>query len=334
MARLLSLIGAPGAQILCFHGITTPELASRSDVHLPVAKFKSLIAGARRVGRLVPLQDLVARHRAGRSTAGLVAVTLDDAYASLLGETADFIRREAIPLTVFVVANAATYGSAYWWDRIDDLFPQVPRERWRAFEDAVGLPSQYRNGQPAEYGPLRPLRQWILAAHKGRCVGELDQLLMELEHERGTRTAHRSMTFTELASFAALPSVTLGVHTVSHPVLPLLGDDELRGEIAASHDALRERFQNVLPILAIPFGLFDDRTVRVARQAGMTTSLTLAGTTFNPDSDGDDLPRFCITRNDTAFKLQLRLSRGALLARLRRPRLTPSRYPALPSPTT
>jgi peptidoglycan/xylan/chitin deacetylase (PgdA/CDA1 family) len=304
-------------------------------VHLPVAAFKALIGAARRVGELVPLHDLVARYRAGRSTAGLVAVTTDDAYASLLGEIRDFVRREAIPLTVFVVANAARRGDAYWWDRLDDLFPHVSAERWRAFEDAAGLPREYRSGQPAEYGPLRPLRQWVLAAHKGRWPRELDRLLTELERERGIRTVQRSMTFTELASFASLPSVTLGIHTVSHPVLPLLGDDELEREIAGGHEALRERFANVVPILAIPFGLFDQRTVRFAREVGLT-SLTLAGTALEPQRGerglADDLPRYCITRRETPIKLQLRLS--GLLARMRRPGGSRSPYPALPSPTT
>jgi len=196
----------------------------------------------------------------------------------------------------------------------------------------VGLPPEYRNGQPAEYGPLRPLRQWVLAEHKGRWLGELDRLLGQLERERGIRTVQRPMTFAELASFASLPSVTLGVHTVSHPVLPLLDDHELEHEIVACHDALRERFTNVVPILAIPFGLFDDRTVRIARKAGMTTSLTLAGTALAQRGSGDDLPRFCVTRSQTALKLQLRLS--GVLARIRRERAAQSRYPALPSATT
>ena len=141
--------------ILCFHGIATPEQPSHSDVHVSVAKFKSLLAAAQRVGQLVPLQDLVGRHRAGRSTSGLVAVTMDDAYVSLLGETAEFVRREAIPLTVFAVVNAATYGSAYWWDRIDDVFPHVSHERWRAFGATVGLPTGIRR-QPASKAPDRP----------------------------------------------------------------------------------------------------------------------------------------------------------------------------------
>lgn len=331
---LLSLIPLPGARgvILCFHGVTTPELPSQSDVHVPIGKFKSLIAAAQRVGHLVPLQELVERHRDGRSTAGLVAVTLDDAYASLLGETADFVRREAIPLTVFVVVEAAAHGASYWWDRIDDVFPHVSRARWRAFEDAVGLPAEYRDGQPVEYGPLRPLRQWVLAAHAGRWPGELDRLLIDLEQECGTRSVQRSMTLAELASFAALPSVAVGVHTLSHPVLPLLGDAELHREIAMGYDTLREGFANAVPILAIPFGLFDHRTVRAARAAGMMTSLTLAGATLEQHGDGDDLPRFCVTRNETALKLQLRLS--GVLERIRRRHTGSSRYPALPSPAT
>lgn len=334
---MLSVLGlrprTPAGAILCFHSVATPETPSRSDVHVSLAKFKSLIVAARGIGQLVPLRDLVRRHFAGRSTAGLISITADDAYASLLGETADFLRREAIPLTVFVVAQAAALGAAFWWDRVDDLFPYVSTSRWRAFEDAAGLPPEYRNRHLAPYGPLRPLRQWILSAFTGRWPSELDRLLRELEQETGTRTAHRSMTFEELDSLAALPSVDLGVHTVSHPVLPLLPDAELHREIAGSYDALRERYANVVPILAMPFGLLDDRSVRAALDAGMTASLTLAATTLKQQCDGNDLPRFCMSQSETALKLQLRLA--SVFERFRRWRGgAVSRYPALPSPTT
>ncbi len=303
LSRLFSVIGlrplrSAGA-ILCFHGVTSPELPSHSDVHVPLREFKALIAAAKRMGQLVRLADLVRRHFAGRSTAGLIAVTVDDAYASLLGEAADFVSREAIPLTVFVVVDAAARGVPYWWDRIDDLFPRVPRERWRAFEEACGLTADYRAGQPARYGPLRPLRQWLLAVHAGRWPHELEPLLHGLEEETGTQTLQRPMTYEELTRFAALPSVDLGVHTLSHPVLPLLPDAALNQEIAAGYRALRERFGNTVPILAVPFGLFDSRTVLAAREASMMASLTLAGTTLKQHPGRDDLPRFCISRTET-----------------------------------
>jgi peptidoglycan/xylan/chitin deacetylase (PgdA/CDA1 family) len=319
--------------ILAFHSVTTPTLPGESAVHLPVGEVRSLIEAARQLGELVPLRDLIDRHRDGRSTAGLIALTMDDAYAAWLLEAADFVRREAIPLTVFVVTQAATRTAPYWWDRVDDLFPQVDGRRWRAFEDACGLTDDYRTGQPVEYGPLRPFRQWMLAAHAGRWPDALEPLLHDLEQETGTRTAQRSMTFEELERFAAIPSVDLGVHTATHPVLPLLADAELVQEITTAHRALRDRFRNVVPVLAVPFGLFDRRTVARAREAGMAASLTLAGTTLRRWRDQDDLPRFCMSREETPLKLRLRLVGVLDWVRALRVRTAP-RYPALPSATT
>jgi peptidoglycan/xylan/chitin deacetylase (PgdA/CDA1 family) len=319
--------------ILCLHGVTSPALPAESVVHVRVEQFESLLAAAREMGQLVPLSDLVDRHLAGRGTAGLIAVTADDAYASLLLEAADFVRHEAIPLTVFAVTQAAAAGATYWWDRIDDLFGRVPAERWRAFEDACGLPAAYRNGQPARFGPLRPLRQWLLATHAGRWPQVLEAPLRTLEIEAGTRTRQRSMTFEELSRFAALPTVDVGVHTLSHPVLPLLADSELMREIEISHQVLRERLPNVVPVLAIPFGLFDDRTLTLARRAGMRTSLTLAATTLARHPTGDDLPRFCLSRDDKPTKLRMRLT-GLLDPGRWSWRGAAPRYPALPSATT
>lgn len=324
----------PAGAILCFHGIASPATPGEGEVHLSDASFRAFVDAARRMGTIVPLRELVQRHLAGRGTAGLVALTADDAYASLLGETAAFIERESIPFTVFAVTEAAATrgGQVYWWDRVDDLFARTEPDRWRAFEDACGLGAEYRRGQPAKYGPLRPFRQWMLATHLGRWPRELEPELESLERSAGVRTAQRSMTFAELERFAAIPTVDLGVHTVTHPVLPLLADAELDREIGACYHALRERFSNTVPVLALPFGLFDRRTLVAGRRAGMLASLTLAGTTLRRYAGRDDLPRFCICRQDSPRKLRVRLT--GLLDPGRWLRSPPPQFPLLPSATT
>ena len=320
-------IRSPGA-ILCFHGITSPAIPGQSLVHVSAAAFRTLVEAAGRMGQLVPLRDLVRLHTVGRSTAGLIALTADDAYASLLGDTAAFIAREAIPLTVFVVTQAAGAGARFWWDRVDDLFAQVAPQRWREFEDACGLPDDYRRGQTSSDGPLRPFRQWMLAAHRGRWPDQLEAELQQLEREVGTESAQRSMTFEQLATFAAIPSVDVGVHTRTHPVLPLLSDGDLGLEIATAFECLRQRFANTVPVLALPFGLFDERTLLAARGAGMAASLTLAGRTLKRHGGRDDLPRFCLCRQDRPLKLRARLT-GVFDRGINQPS-----YPALPSATT
>jgi len=318
--------------ILCFHGITSPATPGQSEAHMSLAAFRTFIDAAREMGQLVPLRELVRRHLAGRGTGGLIAITADDAYASLLSDASDYLTREAIPLTVFVVTQPAAAGTRYWWDRVDDLFPQVPRERWRQFEDACGLTDGYRWGQPARYGPLRPFRQWMLATHQGRWPAALEPELQRLEREFDIQTAQRSMSFEELARFASLPAVDVGVHTLSHPVLPLLTDHDLGREISAAYQILREHLSAAVPILAVPFGLFDERTLNAARAAGMEASLTLAGTTLKRYAGRDDLPRFCLCRQDRATKLRARLT--GLFDLDRWWRVAARRYPALPSATT
>ena len=318
--------------ILCFHSVTTPALASDGAAHVAVDRFKSFIRIARLVGEVIPLRELVRRHSEGRSTAGLIAVTFDDAYAALLTELKDFIAAQALPVTVFAVTDAAATGAKFWWDRIEDLYPHVSPERWRAFETACGLSDAYRRGQPPEYGPLRPLRQWLLAATAGRWSDDLEPALHTLEQETARQTVHRSMTFHELAMLASLPDVEIGVHTVSHPVLPLLSDEELRREIKGAHDVLRDRFASVLPMLAIPFGLFDQRTIRVASAAGMAASFTLAGR-VNDVNDASALPRVCVIKDDTPTRLGLRLLGVPDLIHSWSGRALAA-YPDLPSATT
>ena len=334
MFRLPSLIRLrSGGAILCFHGVTSTDAPAVGVVHVSLDKLEAIIALAREIGDLVPLRELLQRHRAGRSTASLVAVTMDDAYVSLLTVARDFLERDAVPLTVFVVGDAATTGATFWWDRVDDLFSRVSPQRWRAFENACGVPDTYRRGQPGQFGPLRPLRQWILASYAGRWPRALEPALRALEEETGNRTTQRSMTFDELDRFRQLPSVDVGVHTHSHPVLPLLGDAELRREVAGAYHALRERVPQAVPVLAIPFGLFDHRTVVTARECGMTASLTLVERTLRNHEDNNHVPRFCISRQDSTAKLRVRLA--GLMERPHWWRAFPGRvYPALPSPTT
>lgn len=319
--------------ILCFHSVITRDAPGSGAAHLALEEFGAFVRMARRLGEIVPLSELVKRHQNGRNTAGLIAITLDDAYVALAAEFKSVIAREDVPVTVFVVSGAAATGASFWWDRIDDLYPRVPAKRWREFERACGLSDDYRRGQPREHGPLRPLRQWLLATFAGRWPERLEPLLHSLEEETGTRTVQRSMTFAEIDDVAATGLVEIGVHTVSHPVLPLLSEREVLEEVADSYDALRTRFAAPLAILAVPFGLYDERTLRAAQSAGMIASLTLGGRTLHDSRPRDALPRFCLTTNDTPTTLAIRLLDVTNPFRRSSPRQTVA-YPELPSATT
>ena len=327
-AQLLS----PGA-ILSFHAVTSPSCPSNSVVNIPATQVMELIDATASFATIVPLKDLLERRQSGRSVRGMIALTFDDAYVSLNSLLADYLARRSVPVTLFVATAYSRAGEPFWWDRVDDLYPIVPPERWIELESAVGVPDDYRS-TVLEFGPLRPLRQWILRGHLGRTSALLDTELSRLEAETKHATLQRPMTMEELESFCHQTGATIAPHTNTHPVLPLLASNEIESEIVGCFAELIDRFgASVVPALAAPFGLYDPSVVAIGKSAGICT-LTLANTTLSAPPRDSAVPRLSMTVGVTRLRLLALLS-GARehFARLmrRRPALD---YPALPGPTT
>lgn len=298
-------------------------------MHVPLDEFVSILDDLEAAFEVIPLWEIAQRVQANRSTAGLVALTFDDAYEALAGLAQPAMRQRQLPFTVFVVSAAARSGAAFWWDRVDALNARLSGARWQSFMIACGLPHRPAQSTDDRAASLEALRDFILAIHRGLWPSELEPVLAAFESEAGVELGQRSMTFDELRRLASQPNVSLGVHTTRHPVLPLLSDAQIHDEIAGSHRELQDEFANVLPVLAVPFGLFDERTISIARQAGMTTSVTLTGTTLAYAS-ASQLPRICVMRGEAGWRLSLRVA--GVPERIRDPlRRRGTEYPVLPT---
>jgi peptidoglycan/xylan/chitin deacetylase (PgdA/CDA1 family) len=301
--RTLNRSGA----VLCYHSVTTQEHPAASVVHVARQDLVETLEMLHDTCRIIPLVELLQRQQRGQSTKGLLAISFDDAYAGVLS-VGEFLGTRGIPVTIFPVGDATVNGSVFWWDRVDDVFPHVASTRWRQFENVCGVPEEYRRGQPESFGPLRPLRQWLLAQHRGRWPERLTPYLAELEHEVHHSTVQRSMTWAEIAKLARQAEVHVGVHTLSHPVLPLLSDADVQSEIAGCFAAVAERSGAPVPVLAAPYGLADERVVRLARATGMLATLSLSGTALGRAGSPDWVPRICMSADASAWRLKLRVA--------------------------
>lgn len=330
IGRIGCTAGTQGA-VLCFHGIdSAPSDGTVPSMHVSSEHLESIVTGLLELGEFVPLSDLLARHLTGRSTAGLLAITADDAYVSWL-EVEAMVVRLRLPITLFAVGNGIRTGEAFWWDRIDTLSVSIPPERWTQFEMECGVPSAYRFGPLASIGRARPIRQWLLAEHAGRWPAELEEPLARLEAWGQITTSQRPMTEAELRGFLARTGSEVGIHTMSHAALTGLSDQEVLGEIGDGAAALRDRFQEFVPYLAIPYGLFEPRTLSLALQAGARAALTLQGRPLHRRYSAEGgVPRICVMSGEGPGRLALKASRGEAVVNRLRGRSTGS-YPDLPS---
>ena len=305
LSRIFRPFARSGA-ILCYHGIASGEI--RSPIHHTVAELEAAVGVARDLGRIIPLTDFVRIHQSGRSTAGLFAITFDDAYLSV-NTSAAFLRREQVPVTVFAISDALDEGRVFWWDRMGSLLDRLTPGQTAALCDRWGIPGWFREQWSGpDFLPGWPLRQWIVARYAGRWPAELEETLREFEQPANLATTDRSMTWAELSDFAEPGLVEIGVHTRSHPALPLLSIDEQREEIVGSYEVLRDHFPATSPILAAPFGFFNEDTVAVTRASGLQACLGLGARTLRYGGSTGALPRFCMMHPQSRIRLGPRLS--------------------------
>ena len=128
----------------------------------------------------------------------------------------------------------------------------------------------------------------------------------ELTDEAAANPTHMAtMPWDELRALAD-DGVEIGSHTVSHPHLPQLADEELDRELSEA----RERIESVLgrpcPVLAYPYGEADARVAAAARRAGYSAAFTLTR-----DADPKNpflLPRLDLYRRDGFVRATLKTS--------------------------
>lgn len=112
---------------------------------------------------------------------------------------------------------------------------------------------------------------------------------------------------------AASRGVEIGSHTVSHPHLPHLSDEELDRELRESKAELEDELGAPCRHLAYPYGEEDDRVRAATRRAGYDAAFAVDPGRGRSDRFG--VPRLAVYRHDTAAGFRVRTS--PLLRRIR-----------------
>jgi len=101
-----------------------------------------------------------------------------------------------------------------------------------------------------------------------------------------------AFTVEELATIAAYPEVTIGAHSVTHPVMPYCNEENLRFEIAECKRALQSWTGQPVTCYAYPEGKFDGRERRFLIESGYALAVTTRSAFLTRDADCYLAPRF------------------------------------------
>lgn len=238
--------------------------------------------------QLGTLADMARLHRAGGVHAKpLMAVTFDDGQLDNHEHALPVLRDCGVGASFFVVTDAIENNEALWPDRMAFAIRQAQQHQRGAYHEwlrSLGLDPQFDDSCHT-----------ALEAAKKLALPELRERLQALEHHTGgqVRPAWDGMMKWEHLKRLQAEGHEIGSHSVSHPILPLLPDAEVRREVAMSKDLIERKLGQPVLSFCYPNGSLDARALRAVRDAGY---LNAVSTRYG--LNGRDADPYCLQRID------------------------------------
>jgi peptidoglycan/xylan/chitin deacetylase (PgdA/CDA1 family) len=276
------------ALALVYHRVRPEPLREYEIVPcVPVRQFREHVEALLTMGDIVPAGELITSQRSRRPR---FALTFDDDYATHFSYVLPVLRELNVPATFFLSGRALHGLGPYWWEVLESRLRHEGPERVATLLDL----SHAEPRAIAAACEEDPARQHDLEAAGADTDG---QLCPE-----------------DIAALGAA-GMTIGFHTVTHPVLPQLAPEDRHRALTEGREPLQDLTGQRLTALAYPHGRADAVTAADARAAGYQAAWTGAGTAVSHRSDRWLLGRWEVGAIDA------RTLRARTLARLLR---TPS----------
>lgn len=228
-----------------------------------------------------------------------VVVTFDDGYADNHASALPVLRANGVPATFFITTGFIDDQISPWWDEIAWMVRTstraqltIPTSNTTVMlegdrERAIYAVIQTRYGLTDAADFLDRVGEATGTGRPPSDVLDVKKLWMSWDMVRELRDA----------------KMTIGGHTVRHPMLSKLSKDEQQGEITTCLRRLNEELGASVRTFAYPFGQrhsFNDDTKTCLREAGIQTAFSYYGGIRKLDEwDEFDIPRLAVEQHTT-----------------------------------
>lgn len=300
--------------VLIFHRVL-PALDPLFPGEPDVVRFETQMRWIKVWFNVLPLGEAVQRLREGALPARAAAITFDDGYADNCTIALPILRRLGMTATFFV-ASGYLNGGRMWNDAIIDVVRN-------ASGDTIDF-SAYDLGCHA----IATLDERRVAVH--RVLGKLKYTSPQLREKVANDIAAKAnskpprdlmMTSDQVRTIAAA-GMTIGGHTVTHPILACTDAKTALAEMTEGKCELEAIVGHEVDLFAYPNGKpgadYTAEHVHLAREAGFRAAVTTGWGSAGAGSDLFQIPRFTPwdrSRWRYGLRLATNMRHGAVLAR-------------------
>lgn len=274
--------------ILIFHRVLAePDPILGWD---PGAKeFKQMMGWVRAWFNVLPLEEAVARLNDRSLPPRAAAITFDDGYADNATIAMPILKSHGLPATFFITTGYLD-GGRMWNDTIIEAVRHCRMAKLDLSGEDLGV------FELASAAAIRQSIDSILARVKYLPPKDRLRVADYIARVAGSPLPSNLMLNSEQVRSMYRAGMSIGAHTVTHPILSRVDPMEAYTEILESKQFLESLLQERVSMFAYPNGkpdvdyrLTDQETVR---RLGFTGAVTTAWGVADTRSDPMQLPRF------------------------------------------
>jgi len=207
--------------------------------------------------------------------AGLAAITIDDGYRDAYEVALPVLRRYDAPATLFAVTQFVDGQLWPWWDKIQYA---TLNTRALRFEGAINQQSfcfdfKDRASRISAAERLKTYLKTITEERKRENLATIGELL-DVELPERAPEIYAGITWQQAREMESA-GVEIASHTLTHPILTQVGDDQLDCELRGSKARLEAELRRPVDLICYPNGDANARIRLAAKRAGYRAAVTI-----------------------------------------------------------
>ena len=291
--------------ILMYHRVLAqPDIYHSGDVDAAVFDWQMAIL--QRYFNVLPLTEAAERLRTRSLPPRAIAITFDDGYADNVEIALPILQRHELHATFFI-ATGYLNGGRMWNDTVIEAIARAPKAHLDLTHLELG-----RHFLADDGARVRVVRELL---GRLKYLGSQERLRTSkaIADTAGQKLPDNLMMTTAQLRTLSAAGMDIGAHTISHPILSRVSDDESRHEIDGSIKQLGELLGQEIRTFAYPNGQpgtdYARRDVEIVSSAGIRVAVSTAWGYANSDTDSRQLARIA-PWDTTPVRFALRIFRS------------------------
>ena len=177
-----------------------------------------------------------------------VAFTIDDGYLDNYTNALPVFEKYDVPFAIFVATDFVDKKAILWWDSIENL---IMTHESVTTSDGKTYPCK---SFQQRWDTFRYLRERVLNLDQSCLEQGLEEMFAHYEIDWYEPIQQKGMTWSQIMTLANHPLCTIGGHTVSHPSLKKLSNEEAEQEIREGIERIAQAIQQPVRFFAYPYG--------------------------------------------------------------------------------